>query len=245
MILLFALAAAAAAPAIDFKTCAAQAASAPEAAVATARQWAAKGGGADARLCEGLALSGLQRWAEAAAAFEQAAGQGQLTHDRRRADFWVEAGNAWLAAGEPARAIAAFDAALAADLLSPELRGEAHLDRARAEVSGGNQAGARADIDKALALVPKDPFAWYLSAALARRQNDLKRAQADIAKAVSLAPDEASILLEAGNIAGASGEAEAAKGLWERAFRAAPDGDAGRAAKAALAANPDSPAPPR
>ncbi|HEY0411810.1 MAG TPA: tetratricopeptide repeat protein [Allosphingosinicella sp.] len=238
-------AAAAAAPPVTLKSCTEQAKAAPERAAAAAETWAAKGGGADARLCQGLALAGLERWTAAAAAFEQAAAEAARRQDRRRADFWIEAGNAWLAANEPARAIKAFDAALAANLLAPQLQGEVHLDRARAEVASANEAGARLDLDKALALVPGDGFAWYLSAALARRQNDLARARNDIAKAVSLAPDDAAILLEAGNIAGASGEPDGAKGLWERALRAAPDSPAGKAAKAALAANPDAPIPPR
>jgi tetratricopeptide (TPR) repeat protein len=85
--------------------------------------------------------------------------------------------------------------------------------------------------------VPKDAFGWYLSAALARKQADLDLARQHIARAVSLAPDDPAILLEAGNIAGVSGEKDAALGLYARAVRAAPNSDAGKAAKAALAAN--------
>jgi tetratricopeptide (TPR) repeat protein len=220
-----------------FRACATLARTDPSAAATQAREWQGKGGGLFALQCLGLAQSALEKWPAAAAAFEQAAAEAERSKDPRGADFRVQAGNSWLAAGEFVRARKAFDAALAGTSLSPQLRGEVHLDRARAAVAAGDVAGGRADIDKGLELVPADPFGWYLSAALARRQGDLKRAQTDIARAVSLAPGDAPILLEAGNIAGLSGEVEAAKALYARAARAAPDSDAGRAALAALAAN--------
>jgi tetratricopeptide (TPR) repeat protein len=214
----------------------------PEQAIAAADQWRIKGGGLDARACLGLAYSNAERWDAAATTMEAAAREAESTKDLRSADFWAQAGNAWLAAGQGANARKALDAALASAMLAAELRGEVHLDRARAAVQLGDLAGARVDIDKSLQLVPADPFAWYLSAALARRQSDLPRARKDIAKAVELAPGEAPILLEAGNIAGLSGEVDAAQGLFARAVRAAPDSDAGKAAAAALAAN-SGPAP--
>ena len=138
----------------------------------------------------------------------------------------------------PAKARKAFDAALATRLLAPQLEGEVHLDLGRAAVGAERSRRRAASIStRALELVPKDAFAWYLSAALARRQSDLARAREHIAKAVALAPDDAAILLEAGNIAGVSGEKDAALGLYARAARAAPESEAGKAAKAALAAN--------
>jgi hypothetical protein len=220
-----------------FRRCADLARTEPRRAVETAEAWRAGGGGLKARLCLGLAYSALEQWPSAATAFEQAALAAEAGRDPAGADFRVQAGNAWLAAGDPAKARKAFDAALAAPSLSPELRGEVHLDRARAAVAADDLAGARADLDKGLELVPGDAFGWYLSAALARRQSDLARAQDHIARAVSIAPDDAAILLEAGNIAGLSGESEAAMGLYARAARAAPNSEAGRAAAAALAAN--------
>jgi hypothetical protein len=224
-------------PPADLAACTELVRAAPQKAVEAAGDWRGRGGGVDARQCLGLAYAALERWPSAATAFEQAAQEAEAKQDGRRAELWVQAGNAWLAGDDPARARKAFDAALATNLMTPELRGEAHLDRARAAVAQNDLAAARADIDKGLELVPADPFGWYLSAALARRERNLKRAQDDIAKAVSLAPDDAPVLLEAGNIAGLSGELEAARGLYARAARAAPGTDAARAAEAALAAN--------
>jgi tetratricopeptide (TPR) repeat protein len=219
------------------ESCLALARSAPEQAAETASQWRAKGGGIPALLCQGLAYTALERWPDAGATFETAAVEAERTHDIRRADFWVEAGNAWLAGGNPARARQAFDTALAVGSLQPQVEGEIHLDRARALVATGDVAGARTAIDRGLALVPSDPFAWYLSAALARRENDLGRARTDIAKAVTLAADDSAVLLEAGNIAGLSGDGDAARKYYESAVRAGPRTPAGMAAASALAAN--------
>lgn len=219
------------------ESCLSQARNAPEQAIQTAAQWRARNGGIPALLCQGLAYSALDRWTEAANTFETAAVEAERAHDVRRADFWVESGNSWLAGGDPARARQAFDTALGIGGMQPQVEGEVHLDRARASVAAGDVAGARTDLDKGLTLVPGDPFAWYLSAALARRQNDLGRARTDITKAVGLAPDDAAVLLEAGNISGLSGDLDAARSFYERAVRAGPASPAGRAAAAALAAN--------
>jgi tetratricopeptide (TPR) repeat protein len=220
-----------------FTACAAEARQSPEQAVRTAEAWGQSGGGFHADQCLGLAYASLGRWVPAATAFEQAAAKAQATGDRSVSDFWVQSGNGWLAAGDAARARQAFDAALATGFLSDGLRGQVHLDRARAAVAAGDMSGSAADIAQGIALVPADPFAWYLSAALARRQGNLEKARTEILKAVELAPDDANVLLEAGNIAGLSGDLVAAKGFFERAAKASPSSEAGRAASAALEAN--------
>jgi tetratricopeptide (TPR) repeat protein len=221
----------------QFRACTQLIRESPDKAIAAADAWRLKGGGLEARQCLGLAYVAAERWAPAATAFEQAARDAETQKDGGSADFWVQSGNAWLAGGEPAKAIKAFDAALATSALQAELRGEVHLDRARAGVALGDLAGARADMDKGLALVPADPLGWYLSAALARREGDMPRARTDIAKAVELAPREARVLLEAGNIAGISGDVPSARAFYARAAQSDPESEPGRAAAAALAAN--------
>jgi tetratricopeptide (TPR) repeat protein len=224
-------------PANRYRDCLALSRTAPAQAAARAQAWLGSGGGLMAAQCLGLALSAQEKWPEAAAVFEAAAKDAESRQDRRRGDLWVEAGNARLAGGDAAAARKAFEAALATKTLAPQLEGEVHLDLGRTAVALNGPAEARAHIDKGLALVPKDAFGWYLSAALARKQNDLKLAREHIAKAAGLAPDDAAILLEAGNIAGLSGEKDAALGLYARAARTAPASDAGKAARAAIAAN--------
>ncbi len=219
-----------------FRQCLALSRSDPAAAVETANARLIAGGGIEARQCLGLAYVGQGRWAEAAGVYEQAAQAADSAQDPRRADLWAQAGNALLAAGESTRAIQALDAALATQFLSGELRGEIHLDRARALVALGNPTAAREDLDHGLELVPADPFAWYLSAALAQRQNDLPRAQRDITKARELAPYDPDVLLLAGTIAGLGGDMAEAERLYRRVAEIAPDTPAGRTARESLPA---------
>jgi tetratricopeptide (TPR) repeat protein len=225
------------------ESCIALTKSAPEKAVVAANAWRLAGGGLPARQCLGLAYSALERWEPAAVAFEQAAGEAEVAKDNRRADFWAQAGNAWLAAGDVVQAKRALDSALVAGPASPELRGEVHLDRARVAVAQSDLAGARADIDQALKLVPADPFAWVLSSALALREEKIARAAADIAQATKLAPGDPDVLLQAGTVAGINGEVDQARTLYAKAAQAAPDSPAGKAAAAALAANAGEPEP--
>ena len=224
-------------PAVEarYRSCAELVRTNAEAALAAANAWRGEGGGLHARQCLGLALVALERWSPAATAFEQAAREAEAAQDPRRADFWVQSGNAWVAAGEGARAVQAFDAALATPGLTDALRGEVHLDRARALVALGNAAGARADIDRALQLVAADPFAWYLSAALARREGNFVRAGTDIARARALAPANPDIALLAGTLAGLAGNMAEAERLYRQVATSAPDTEAGRAAAASLA----------
>jgi len=179
-----------------FDDCVALTRSDPEKAVATADKWRINGGGLPARQCLGLAYAAQEKWPEAAASFEQAAREAEIQRDGRAADMWVMAANAALAGDDGAAARGYLDHALALPVLTPTMRGEAYLDRARAQVAVGNLPGARDDLDQALKLVPKDPMAWLLSATLARRQNDKLRAGKDIAEAQRLAPGEEAILSE-------------------------------------------------
>jgi tetratricopeptide (TPR) repeat protein len=216
----------------------------PQAAAAEADKWGTSGGGALARQCLGIAYSDQSKFDLAAGAFEDAAHAALQTHDEHAADFWAQAGNAWLAAGNVGRARAALDSALAAGTLTGVDHGEALLDHARVLVAAGQLTSARADLDKALTEVPDDSLAWLLSATLARRMGDLPRAQKDITEAHNRVGDEPQVELEAGNIAAAQGDAAAAQAAWTKVIAAAPDSDAGRAARAALAQFGAVPTPP-
>jgi tetratricopeptide (TPR) repeat protein len=231
-----------------FEECAKLAKSDANKAVDVAGDWLIKGGGISARQCLGLAYVALERWTPAATTFEQASQEAEAAKDARAADLRIQAGNSWLAADDGAKARPDFDAALAAATLPPQLNGEVHIDRARAGVALGDLAGARADLDKAIELVPADPMTWYLSAALWLRQEAVPRAQADIAKALALAPDDAGILLQAGTIAGVAGDLDGARAFYTRAIQAAPGSDIAHAAEQALAADgsdqPSAPAKP-
>jgi len=208
----------------------------PAAAIDDAVRWTGEKGGMFARQCLAVAYANQARWDSAATAFEEAAGEAETAKDSKRAaTYWTQAGNAWLAAKKPPKARAAINAALASGMLQGLALGEAYLDRARAAVASGENAGARADIDVAIAKAGDDPLAWLLSATLARRMNDLPRAQKDIAEAVKRAGDDAAVQLEAGNVAAAGGDEAGAKAAWNKVVAAAPGSPQASAARAALA----------
>ncbi len=214
--------------------CGALAQTDPTAARAEAGRWRIGGGGYLARQCAGLAFAAEKNWPSAAAEFEEAAREAQVAKDASAANYWAQGGNAWLAAGQPAKARAALDSALVAGTLTGLPLGEAQLDHARALVAAGELNAARGDLDRALKNAGDDPLAWLLSATLARRMNDLPRAKTDIAEALKRSADNASVQLEAGNIAAALGDEPGARAAWGAAVRLAPTSDAGRNAAAAL-----------
>ena len=217
--------------AAPFQACLDAALDSPEAGVAFAQKWRIDGGSFYARDCMGFAYTRAERWAPAIVAFEQAAEeaerQGEVAQSAR---LWAQAGNAALASGDAAKAQQDFDAALARGMPDGLEKGEVHLDRARALVALGDADAARESIDFALAQASRDPLAWLLSATLARRQGEMRLAQAHIARAVQLSPDDASVALEEGNIAILTDHEDVARSAWERAVRIAPESVAGKAA---------------
>ena len=215
----------------------------PASAAEKANRWLMDGNNFMARECLGIADANQGHWSDAATAFEGAARDAEMAKDDRAAPDWSEAGNAWLAAGQPDKAIAAFGAALAQGTLDDKQVGEARLDRARALVAKGDLVHARQDIDLALQAVPDDSLAWLLSATLARMMNDLPRAHKDIAEALKRAPKAPQVELEAGNIAAKSGDEAGAKAAWQQAVSLAPTSPAGRSAAQALKQFDTTPAP--
>lgn len=202
-------------------------------------EWQALGGGLPARHC--LALAQLRQGKNAAAAstLAKAAQTAEAQKSPMAADLWNQAGNAAMLAGDMKGAVAHFSSGiLAAGEFAPVRTANLLVDRARARTELAELAAARTDLDSALKLTDKEPTAWLLSAALARRANDLVRAKADIARAATLDPTDADILFEQGNIAGAGGDTAAARALWEQAAKAEPGSDAAALARKALAANP-------
>jgi predicted negative regulator of RcsB-dependent stress response len=206
----------------------------PAAARAEAARWRIAGGRFAARECAGLAFAAEKAWPAAAGEFEEAARAAQLAKNAGAATYWAQAGNAWLAAADPAKARVALDSALTAGTLTGLPLGEAQLDHARALVATGDLESARTDIDLALTNAADDPLAWLLSATLARREGNPARAKKDIDEALRRSADDASVQLEAGNIAALAGDKAGARSAWGQAARLAPDTPVGRSAVTAL-----------
>jgi len=201
---------------------------------------------AEAFVCRAIRATADNKPQAAAEAFEQAA----LAIDPASPEIsrlWAAAGNMWIAANQPGRAALALDRALAGTRLQAEQRGEALLDRARAAEAQNDLKTARAKVNEAAATISRDPFLWYFSAALAIREGDGATAKASIGKALVIEPNDPLILFEAGHVAQFTGDLAGARDYWTRAAAADPAGDAGKAAREALAmlGNSEPTPPPR
>lgn len=185
-------------------------------------------------LCRAVAASDAERFAEAAADFEQAAA-GSPAGDPRTQRMLAAAGNMWIAAGQPGKAALALDRALAGPGLLADERGLAQLDRARAAEAQNDLKTARRFVTFAQASAGGDSFTWYFSAALAIREGDLIGARAAINRALAIAPNDADVLFEAGHVAAAEGNPAQARDYWTKAVAADPAGKAGIGARDALA----------
>lgn len=205
-----------------------------------ASEWLATAKGverAKAGECLGVALSTLERWEEAANAFQAA--RADADKPEWRARLGAMAGEAALHAGEPADALAALDMAKAdaarVQGAAAALIGGIAVFRARALVALDRKAEAAAALEDARKAAPDSAQAWLLSATLSRRMGKLAEAQRQIERAFDLRPVDLQVGLEAGVIAVLSGRDEAARKSWQSVIAAAPDGAEAETARGYLA----------
>lgn len=209
------------------------AAAAPAPAAPTATSACAEVVTPDALVCRALDEKKSGDFAGAAQAFEEAA-KASPDKDPRAARMYAAAGNMWLAAKQPGKAALNLDKALAMPGLEAEQHGEALLDRARAAEAQNDLKTARAKLNEAVATIADDPFYWYFSASLALRENDATTAQTAIAKALTLAPSDPTVLFEAGHVAHFTGDDDKARSYWTRSAGSDPNSEIGKAAAKAV-----------
>ena len=186
-----------------------------------------------ALVCRALAAQKSGDNPSAAQAFEEAA-RASADNDPKTARMWAAAGNLWIAADQPGKAALDLDRALSMKGLEAEQRGEALLDRARAAEAQDDLKTARAKANEAAQTISEDPFYWYFSAALAIRENDPTTAQMAINKALTMAPNDPTVLFEAGHVADFTGDDDEARSYWMRAAGSDPNGEIGKAAAKAV-----------
>jgi tetratricopeptide (TPR) repeat protein len=187
--------------------------------------------------CLGTAASELGLWEDARSAFLAAHDETPAEEPRARARFAALAGNAALAGGDAAGALALLvqaeaDARAAG---STPLEAIAAIDRARALVSLGRGEEGLAALDTATTLAPANAEGWLLKATLLRRLERLDEAQVAIEAAAKLAPANPEIGLEAGVIAVLAGRDEAARASWQSVIDLQPESLAATTAKGYLA----------
>jgi tetratricopeptide (TPR) repeat protein len=202
----------------------------PAAALGVAAAWTREHGGAAAQHCSAVALVGLKRYSEAAARLDAlggAPGVGEL-----RASLFDQAGNAWLLAGDAARAVASFQAALALSASDPDL----YADLARAEAERKDWKTVEADLNAALALAPRRADLLVLRASARHALGKLAAARADVGWALMLKPNAVEALVERGSIARDRGDLRAARADFQAVLKQGAAGEAADAARRNLAA---------
>lgn len=174
--------------------CLQAASTSPAAALNDASGWARSGGGAAAEHCAALALLGLGRIGEAATRLDALARAPRVPSSGMRALLFDQAGNAFMLAGDGAKAASALRAALTLSAQDPDL----FADLARAQAMQKDWTGALSSLNGALALAPRRTDLLILRASAHRALKQLAAARADIDAALKVRPGDSDALLERG-----------------------------------------------
>lgn len=190
-----------------------------------------------ANRCLGVALAAQGEWNAAYTAFIAAREATDASESIGRARLGALAGNAALAAGDDAEALAALATAQVDALAGGDsaLAASLGLDRATALVGMGREQEAVDVLDRARAAQPDNGQAWLLSATLSRRLGNLDLAQQQIVEAADLLPGDPLVGLEAGVIAILAGREDAARRSWQSVVELAPASEAAATARDYLA----------
>lgn len=195
-----------------------------------AMQWAAIGGGAEARHCGAIALIGLGAHRMAAEELADiATARNTLSREDRFAALLL-AGDLWLSTNASSLAEEAFERAQA---LGPN-EAAPWIGLARAAAARELWADAISHLDSALFAKPDDPEALTLRAAAHRRRGDASSALADATLATATAPTAALAWFERGAAELALGDRVGAEQSWLRAVELDLDGVAGDLARTNL-----------
>lgn len=224
-----------------YTDCLAAIARSPKDAFDIAASWRFGGGGLPASHCATLAMVAMGQYDYAARQLETLAiklgRDDDLNDPRNVAAVLGQAGNAWLLAGEPKRALDAFTDALAATPDDPDIL----VDRAMAHATTGDLASAVADLDAAIATDPTNVAALVFRANARRRSGDLTAAASDVAQALANSPRDAHALFERGLQREAAGDVAGARLDWEQVIALVPGSTEADAARVRINALP----PPR
>jgi tetratricopeptide (TPR) repeat protein len=219
----------------------------PLKALPVAEKWHANGGGLAARHCVATSMYGAGRYVQAAAQFEAIARDMGMDRPGLRAELWAQAGQAFMEAGLPDKAVQAQSKALELKSNDPDL----WVDRALSLAALKTWPRAISDLDRALALRPNDVDTLVLLAAAWRNAGNPARALEQANRALKVAPGHSEALLERGFANLARGDRPSADTDFSTVLRIVPPGSsAARGAEAGLrgelpaAAAPVAPAKP-
>ncbi len=196
-----------------------------------AEKWLAEGGGMGARHCVAIATLESGRHAQAAALLEAIARDMGQERPGLRAELWVQAGQAWLDAGQATNAVTAQSRAL--ELKSNDA--DLWIDRGLSYAAQRAWPQAIADFDRAVGLDSNSVEALVLRAAAWRNAGDSAKALIDAGRALKMAPEHSEALLERGFALLARGDRQTASADFAKVLKLVPPGsDAARRADSGL-----------
>jgi tetratricopeptide (TPR) repeat protein len=209
-----------------YSNCLASSSANPAAALADAENWAKSGGGVPAAHCAALALVSLKRYGDAGARLDRIAADPAVPDVSFRAELFTQAGNAWLLAGNGAKAAQSLTAALTLS------SGDADLfaDLARAQAMQRKWQEADHSLVTALNMSPRRADLLVLRASARRALKRYAAARDDIEAALKLKPGDGAALVERGLLRRQVGDIGGAR----RDFQTALKSDAAAEARAHL-----------
>lgn len=198
-----------------------------EAAYEEAQAWQRDGGGRPARHCAAIALFALGHYRDAAERLELLAEELNRSDKRLTIAALAQAGQAWLAAGEPRRSLAVQSAAL--DLAPYDV--ELLIDRSITLAASGNHEEAIADLNRADEIAPERAEIRILRASAYRIAGNRQQALFDVTSALALEPKLPEGLLERGILRLLEGDVAGARSDWLEVLAVAAEGPLAEAAR--------------
>jgi len=216
-----ALAAVGAAPSVPdrahYRRCLVDSSANPAVALADAESWINAGGGVPAEHCAALSLVSLKRYPEAGARLDRIASGRAALDVQFRIALYDQAGNAWLLAGQGAKAVQSLTGALTLSAGDPDL----FTDMARAQAMVRNWHEVVLDLNAALQLSPRRADLLVLRASARRALKQYAEARADIDNALKLKPGDSDALVESGLLRKQIGDLGGARRDFQAALKGA------------------------
>ncbi len=182
----------------------------PSGALDSAIAWEKQGGGDAARHCKALAMIRTGDVEGGALELERVAEAMPQLKAPLAAQLFGQAGQAWIKAGNPQRALYAQNQGLKLNPQDADLL----VDRAMNYGSAGMYFEALDDLNAAIDLVPDDPAIYALRAAAYRQLDNPDLAEDNVEQALKISPSYPAALLERGYLRRAKGDPVGARTDW-------------------------------
>jgi tetratricopeptide (TPR) repeat protein len=187
----------------------------------SAVEWEKQGGGDAARHCKALALIRTGQVEDGALELERVAEAMPQVKAPLAAELFAQAGQAWIKAGNPQRALYAQNQGLKLNPKDVELL----IDRALTYGSSGMYFESLDDLNAAIDLAPDNPDVYAMRAAAYRQLDNLDLAEDNIEQALKLSPSHPGALLERGYLRRAKGDLKGAREDWLTVIQVMPGTD--------------------